>query len=323
MKPEEFATLVANASKTNINGPVIVNNQLVNNANTTLRHEDHIRYDKKIVELARERLNGIADLQRRGLTVNMGGLGTIISMYERVGDMTKATASIDGKTRGNGDRITFDEVGVPIPIIHKEWSLNFRHIEASKNGGATLPTTQMAVATRQVLNYQENMLFNGAPEIVVDGKTIYGYTTHPNRITGSVNVNWSTATGEEIVKDLQLMLQAAYDNNRFGPFVVYVGRNIYSNIQGDYSPNKGTDTIVDRMERFKDISEVKGADLLDPDAIVMVQMTEDVVDLAIGQGIRNIQWNVDPFETQYKIFSAMAPRIKADRNGSCGVIHFT
>lgn len=302
----------------------MVNGNLVNNATTTLRHEDHKRYDKKLIEIARQRLNGIKDLITMGLVENLGGLGVILSMYERIGDMQPATISMDGKTRGKNDRPTFDEVGVPIPIVHEDWSLGFRHIEAARNGNSgNLPTTQMAMATRRVYDRLEDMLFNGAPEIVVDGKTIYGYTTHPARLTGNVTEDWSTASGVEIVADVKDMLAQAYDNNRFGPFVIYVAKDIWANIQTDYSAAKGSDTITDRIEKFKDIKEVKAGDSLADGQVVMVQMTDDVVDLAKAQDVRNLQWNVDPMETEYKVFGAMVPRIKSDRNGSCGVIHYS
>lgn len=322
MNKQEFAALVANASR-NAGGPVMVNGRLVNNANTTLRHDDHKRYDAKLIEISRQRLNGIKDLQAKGLTVNLGGLGVILSMYERVGDMTEAHISMDGKTRGSNDRLTFDEVGVPIPIFHEDWSLNFRHVQAAQNGGTQLPITQMATATRLVLDRMEKTLFLGAPSIVVDGKTIYGYTTHPDRHTGAVTAPWATATGEQIKNDVKEMLQLAYDHNKFGPFVVYVAKDIWANIQDDYSSVKGSSTIKQRIEAFDDVSEIKAGDSLLPGHIVMVQMTEDVVDLAMAQGITNLQWQADPMETQYKVFSAMAPRIKVDKNGNSGVVHYS
>ena len=35
----------------------------------------------------------------------------------------------------------------------------------------------------------------------------------------------------------------------------------------------------------------------------------------------NIEWQSNPMQSIFKVYTAMAPRIKADKNGSCGVIH--
>lgn len=300
----------------------MVNGQLVTNA-STLRHEEHKRYDQKLVQIARQRLNGIDDLRRRGLVTNLGGLGVILSMYERVGDMTQATVSMDGLTPAQKDRLTFDEVGVPIPVFHEDWSLNLRQIEASRTRGEPLPTTQIAVATRLVADRMEDALFNGIPGLVVDGKQVYGYTTHPDRNTGSVTAAWATATGVQIVGDVKLMLQQAYDDNFFGPFVIYVAKDIWANIQTDYSASKGDNTIADRIEAFRDIAEVRPGDALPSGNVTMVQMTEDVVDLAVAQDIRNIQWQTNPMKTDYKVFSVLAPRIKSEKNGKSGIVHYS
>ena len=43
----------------------------------------------------------------------------------------------------------------------------------------------------------------------------------------------------------------------------------------------------------------------------MVQMTREVVDLAIGSDIQNIEWNaMGGLVAHYKVLGAMAPRLK-------------
>jgi hypothetical protein len=41
----------------------------------------------------------------------------------------------------------------------------------------------------------------------------------------------------------------------------------------------------------------------------------------VAQDIRQLQWSQHPLETDFMIFAAMAPRIKADRDGNCGIVH--
>ena len=333
---------VVNANDNNANGaernlaPVVNLREFSNNAmnngaditgafnanNSTLRHEEWKRYDDRLQMVARERLGGIDDLRMAGLVVPLGGLGTTLSLYERVNDMTAAEMDMEAANPAQNDRVTFDEVGVPIPIIHKDWQLNIRQIEASRTRGEPLPTTHMTIATRQVRNSIENMLFNGAANIRVGNAPIYGYTTFPQRNTTTLSgTGWATATGRDVIGDTKAMLDSMYEDNRFGPFTMYVAKDLWAALQLDYSTEKSSKTFLNRIEDFRDISMVKPGDFLADGNIVLVQLQEDVVDLAVGQDIVNIQWMTNPMITQYKVFGACAPRIKADRNGSCGIVH--
>lgn len=306
-------------AQANAAGVDVVNGLVVN---ATLRHEEHLRYDDRLLMIARQRLNGIADLQRMGLVVPLGGIGVMLSIYERAGDMTAAAVNMDGVTMSQKDRLTFDEVGVPIPIFHKDWSLNKRQLEASRTRGEPLSVSQVGIATRIVADSLEDCLFNGVPNFIVDGKQIYGYTNHPNRNTVTLaGSGWGTATGRDIIGDMKNMLDAAYADNKFGPFCLYVAKDIWADIQMDYSTEKGDKTFKERIEAFADISEVKAGDSLAAGNVVLVQLTEDVVDLAVAQDVVNLEWSNNPMQTLFKVYGAMAPRVKADKNGSCGIVH--
>ena len=318
---ENLNTFLSNA--TGNGAPMLVNGQLVNNTNATLRHEEWKMYDTELLKIARQRLTITQDLKNRGLVKNLGGIGTILSMWERSGDMQDATISLDGKTKGLNDRVTFDQVGVPVPVVSADWEVDARHLEASRKLGEPLDTTQMQIATRRVADRIEQMIIEGVPGLTVAGQQIYGYTTHPNRNTGTISSGWQTANGLQIVSNVKDMLQQAYDQNYFGPFVLYVAKDIWANIQTDYSAEKGDNTIKDRIEAFVDIDMVMPGDSLASGTVVMVQLTSDVVDLAIGQDLRNIQWSTEPMATKYKIFSVLAPRVKAEKDGRCGVVHWT
>ena len=305
----------------NTAGVDVLSGEIITNS-STLRHEEYLRYDKKLVDIARQRLNGIADLQRAGLVVNLGSLGVMLSMYERVGDMTKASINMEGMTAGDNDRVTFDTVGVPIPIFSKDWSINKRQLEASRTRGESLSTTQLAIATRLVSDSLEDCLFNGISNLVVDGRKVFGYTTHPDRNTVTLSgKGWSVATGRDIIGDTKNMLDSAYQANFFGQFTMYVAKDIWAEIQLDYSNTKGDKTYKERIEAFADIKEVKPADSLPAGNVVLVQLTEDVVDLAVAQDIVNIEWTNNPMQSLFKVYCAMAPRIKSDKNGACGVVH--
>lgn len=288
---------------------------------STLRHEEYLRYDERLTQLARERLTLADDLRSAGLVVPLG-FGTTMSAWERIGDVIEAEVNMDGRTEASKDRVTFDEDSVPIPVISRRWGLAARQIEASRTRGEPLPMSIMEASTRAVMDTIESMIAKGLPNFSFQGKQVYGYTNFPARNTLSLAGSWATS-GSTIKADTIKMLQAAYNDNFFGPFTMYVAKDIWANIQDDYSSEKGDRTHMERITAFSDISRVRPADMLPAGNVVLVQLTSDVIDIAVSQDIVNIQWEVMPMSTEYMIYAAMATRLKSDKDGRCGIVHAT
>lgn len=309
------------------NGQPLSTNQadiLINNirTNATLRHEEWQLIDDELQVIARQRLNAVSDIVSAGLVRSLGGLGVMISAFERSTDMTPAEINMDGATESQQDRPEYDLVGVPVPIFSKAFQFNRRQLEASRQRGETLDVTTTGIATRKVADQLEDMIFNGTPKLKVDGKTIYGYTTHPNRLTTTLSgTGWAVESGRDIIGDTRAMLDAAYAVDRFGPFIMYVAKNVWAAVQEDYSTLKGDRTFKERIEAFVDIQAVRPGDSLDTNEVVLVQMTRDNLDLAIGADIQSMETEVKGMISFFNVFAAMALRLKADSNNSLGVVH--
>jgi len=295
--------------------------QLIANADQTLRHEEHMEYDDALMHTATLTMNATADLISRGLVKPLGGIGAVLSMYERAGEMTPASISMDGRTRDDKDRLTFDDVGVPIPVFHKEWELGHRQLAASRTTGEALDTMSVEIAGRTVMEEIETHIFKGVPKLSISGTKLYGYTTHPDRNTTTLQADWTSDNGAGIVADVLGMVQIQRDERFRGPYILYVGSNYAANLQKDYSATKGDNTIMERIEAIREISEVKIADFMEPDEVIMVQMTRDVVDLAVAVDLQNIQWSKQPMSTDYMTYAMMAIRVKSEKNQRCGVCH--
>ena len=288
--------------------------------NALLRKDEWLQLDEVVVDIAKKRLNGIADLQARGLTLNLGGLGTMVSQYEAQSDMTDANVDMAGVTPGEEDDVTFDLRSVPVPITHKDFRINIRRLEASRKLGDSIDVTQAEVASRKVAEKLESMLFNGVG-VTVEGSTIYGYTNHPRRNTGVASGPFSTigniyATILNMIRDLNAV-------RMYGPFMLYVAKDVWPDFLNVYTDGSG-ETARDRVLRIPELMDVKPADVLTNGHIVMVQMTRDVVDLAVGQDIVTVQWNALGGMIEYfKVMAAMAPRIKYDSSNRMGIAHYT
>src|SRR5690606_5140333 len=144
-------------------------------ANATLRRDEWKQLDAEVLQPAQEELVIVSDLMRMGLTYNVGGLGTIISEYERVGEMVDAEITMDGESQVDMDRVEFDVAGVPIPIIQQPFKIGERQLLASRQRGSGLDLANGQAAARAVMRTSEKMVFLGQPAIgKVDGYSIYG-----------------------------------------------------------------------------------------------------------------------------------------------------
>lgn len=289
--------------------------------NALLRHDEWLEIDDAVLKTMKTELVGITDLMNAGLVKKLGGLGTMLSAYEQLGDMTEAGVSMDADVPGEEDRQTFDTQFVPVPIIHKDFRISLRQLLASRNNGEGLDTTQAEGATRVVKEKMEDMLFNGVTKQLA-GYPIYGYTNHPKRITGTAVGDFSVAGNA--YKTMVKAIGAMADKGLNGPFNVYVSSAQYTemlNLLGSVNDYNEL-TVISRQLPM--ISSVKRSFNLTAGAMVMVQMTSDVVDLAVAEDITPVQWDeMGGMLTRFRVMAAMTPRVKFDANDVCGVLHFT
>ena len=293
-------------------------------ANATLRKDEWKSLDDAVVEMAVRELGALDDLRSHGLTRSLGSLGVLYDEYEKVSDVDDAEQSMTGVAQGQRDLADWELSTVPIPITFRDFQLNLRHLEASRRGNSAIDTTNAAKSARKVAVKLEDMLFNGST-VAIGGNTIYGYVNHPNRITGSLTANWGTATTSVIADVLSALADAEAQNYR-GPFMLYIPVAYMSEIRADYSATKGDRTFIERILAIDPIVGIRGTASLTGDVFLLVQMTSDVVDLSVAQDITTVQWGeMGGFIENYKVFSAMAPRVKIPHSDQTytGIVHYT
>lgn len=292
----------------------------------TLRKDEWKSFDEALVEEGVIRLRAVADLMNAGLTSMIpNGLGKTVREWERVTDMFPAEVSLDGNVRTEDDRQEFVLSQLPLPITHKDFSLNLRTLIASRERGESLDTTQVRTAGRLVAEKTEAMLLNGETK-TFGGLTIYGYTTHPDRNTaGFGNSAWSSGTpdGEDILTDLLTMITALEGDRFFGPYWLYVPANTSTKLEEDFKANSDK-TIRQRLMEVEPLQQIRVVDQLTADNIVLVQGTRDVAEMIEGEPLQTVQWDINGgFRINFKAFQIMVPLVKSDAQGRSGVFHMS
>jgi uncharacterized linocin/CFP29 family protein len=298
-------------------------------ANASLRKDEWIDLEDQVIEAARERLTITTDFQEAGLTYNVGGLGTLVSEWETASEITDAEITMDGETMTPKDRQQFGLTGVPIPIIMKDFTIGERMLLASRQRGASLDVTTGVEAARSVARRTEAMMIYGGNIGTTKSATstyeIYGLTTFPTRETYTMS-DWAdgTVTPQTIFAEILAMISKMETQQRaFGPFTLYIPGNFLSRFREDFKAN-GDKTL---MERVMDEPAIKAVRVSDAFAAgftgaLLLDMQRRYMDIGVASDITTVQWQSGSgFTNNFKTYAAWAPRLKADFDGRCGILH--
>jgi len=302
----------------------IVSNRITN---STLPHDAYIAWDKDIKYLIKKKLTLFEHFRKYNLIDNSFTLGDILLKYERVSEMTDATVSLQGVTAGEADVLTFDSKGVPLPFIFKPFNLEQRHMEAAQRSGVSLPLVYQREAMSVVMQKLNTLLIDGDSTIKLGGEQIYGITNHPNRITYSIANDWGGGS-ETPYQDVLDMLQLAKDKFMYGPFALYISPKKFSFMLNTYVEAGAVVmpgySYMSKFRELQDITEVAFLEGLADDEVVLVQMDNSTLDLAVAEQFMTLPTpKTDLFQYGFMSLCAMTPRIKLDKNNTVGIIHAT
>ncbi len=293
--------------------------------NDLLRKDEWKAYDSRVIEVARQQLNAIGELSSRGLTMNLpNALGTTSLEWETVSDMTEAELTMSGLPTSERDRLNFELQSMPIPIVHKDFQLNIRHLEASRRSGQPLDTTQAAMATRLVAEKLESLVFTGAPTMQSGGSVIYGLRTQTNRNTGSVSANWdTTATGAQYLADILAAIAKLQDDHMYGPYGLFCGHGAYRRMMDDFKAASDK-SIMTRLMEVPDLQFIRPNVNVNSGGFILFQLSNDVVEIVNGIQPTTVMWESNGgFVINMKVMAIMVPRVRATQTGQSGIAHYS
>src|SRR5262245_44494080 len=289
--------------------------------NTLLHKDEWELLDHRVVQISADVMSAIADLRALGLTTNLGGLGVLMSQYEQVSDMNDANVNMAVEVDDEEDRLNFPLVGVPVPIISKGFRIDARSLAATRRAGGALDTTHIDTATRKVAEKLEQIFFSGST-VVQRGQQIYGVLNHLSRNVISGGATWGTPSN--IYPNVVAMIGGLVGDNFYGPYRLYVSPAQW--IQSFALTANTSEAIMNSLMRLPGFGPgtIKVSSFIPSGQAVLVNMTTDVVDLAIGQDIAPVEWETKGgLVTHFKVLTAQVPRVKSDAAGRSGIAHIS
>lgn len=313
----------------------------VDNA-SVLRKDQWIMLDNMVLTAARARLRAWADLRAASTLGGFDGMATPILEHEIVTDVGEAQADMEGLSEGRNFQPSFALQGLPLPITHSDFWLSERFLAASRSKGQPADLVRGEMAGRRVGELIEKTLIGSATGVEYGKSTdylsaakVYGYTNHPDRITktnltasATISSNIATTGGSTMVKEIIAMLNLAYDNNFFGPFMLYVSTAYDALLDNDFKAESDL-TIRQRIRQIDGITDVRRLDYLTGDVLLLVQMTSDVVQAVNGLEITTVQWSdKGNMRHMFKVMGIQVPRIRSVyKSGTTttvtGIVHGT
>lgn len=289
----------------------------------TLDYDEWKQIDTAVITEARQRMSIVTDLTSRGLVHPLRNVGVMMSQYSRVNSKDRPRVAMSMRSTADRQRLEYDQVQVPIPVIFDEFDIDLRQLQASRNGGEGLDVSNARESALVVSEEIERMVVSGASNIVVSGNVVYGLLTHPNRNTIATSADWGTPAN--IYPSVIAMIAAAKSDRMHGPWALYLHTDQYVQALSQ----EGVDRFSNILSRLEEIpglgvGAIKTSDAVPAGTGILVQLNSNTIDLAIAQNITTIQWEErGGWITNFIVFAVMAPRVKAGSDLRSGVVVHT
>jgi hypothetical protein len=313
---------------------------------TSLRKEEWIEMDRRVVMATRQRLRAWADLAAASRYGGFNAMGRLTLEYEAMSDPGEAIVDMDGLSEGRNDAPLFKLRSLPLPITHVDFSFSSRLLGVTRNGGSPLDMTMPEAAGRRVgemvekttIGVETGLTFGTQATGITAhdlASTVFGYINYTNRLTKTnltipVSSPAASANPEVTVAEVLAMREQLYVAGFFGPFMLYHSTDWDVHMDNDYARlggNNANMTLRDRLRGIEGIQDVRRLDYLTAAlshayTLVMVSMTSETAEAVDGMGVTTIQWETrGGMQLNFKVMAIQVPRLKSDYSGNCGILH--
>lgn len=257
----------------------LVNNfgmtDLIGNA-TSLRKEEWLELDRKVLLAARYRLRAVDDLKSKVPVYGINGMSKLILEHETMTDPGHAVMDMDGLTESSTDSPRYQLEGLPLNITHSDFWYDSRRLAASRNSSQPLDMVSGEAAGRRIGEMLEGVTIGTRTGVVYGGNStqtggygrtsqVYGYLNFPSRLT-KTNLTTPTTTNQATtLAEVLAMRDQQTAQKFFGPWVIYTSNDWDRWLDNDYilvGGNVATQTLRERLKAIEGITDVRRLDML-------------------------------------------------------------
>ncbi len=306
----------------------------------TLRKDQWIQMQQRVVHATRQRLSAWADLSAMSTVGGFNAWAKTTYEYQAMNDPGEAVKSMDGVDPGRTDRPLFNLISVPLPVTHSDFYFTDRELEVAAAGGTPLDTTMAEAAGRRIGELVEQTLIGTAtgvtfgPSAASDTRytsttsTEYGYTNFPYRVTKTNLATPVTTAPETTVGNVLDMIETMNLNGFFGPYVLYHSTGFSRFLNDDYFRSGGTAvtrTWRERLMSIEGISAIRRLDYLTSGyQMILVQMDSEYMQAINGMDVTVMRWeSLGGLRHNFKVLCIAVPLLKSPYNGVAPIIHAT
>ena len=285
--------------------------------------------DMSVSRVGLSRLTVVSDLMTAGLTYSLPNpLSVLEVQWDSISEAGGAQRTMTPSARGQNQLPGRTSMTLPVYLTTDDFFIGIRTLEASKRVGVPLDMSGIEMATRRVNEAIEDSVINGATlegghDLQIKGNKVPGLLNAPNANTHAITVAWETATGDQILADILTMIGKLQEDKKFGPYALYVNTTVGNALNKDFKAGT-TGSILSRIQQISNgaggLLTVKTADMLPAKKVVLVQLTNDVIDLIVGQAPTAVPWtSPDGFTFFWLVMGVIIPRVRSDYNGASGI----
>ncbi|MGQ9675793.1 MAG: family 1 encapsulin nanocompartment shell protein [Chloroflexota bacterium] len=252
------------------------------------RHIDNI-----VIQTARRQLMG-----RRLLPIyGPLGAGALAVQIRRLSPPSDAAIGLMGQEEAQVT--TEDRDFIPIPILYRDFVVNWRNIEHARQFGAPLDLSQAATAAAAVARREDELIFLGDQNL---GHV--GILNAPGRTTVPLG-DWGQPTGafNNIVSAVTKLGSQRF----FGPYAVVASPGLFVHLNRLFD-NTGV-LEIEQVRRLAQAGVFLSPVLPEPTAVV-VSVGAENLDLAVAQDITTAYLQVENLNHYFRVFEAVTLRIK-------------
>lgn len=302
--------------------PLAVNAANVISTGALLPRNAWDNIDTRVRLVTRPILRAWNDL-RRVETFNLpNALGTPI-FYDRVsGDIGNASIGMDPIQRGNRDKPTIDERGIPVPFIFADTNYTLRDLSIAVAGGMPISTRSLEGNARKMAEILEKLTIGVGSSFSYNGLTIYGYLNHPDRVATTMliptNGSWTPTT---FYNQVLAVLRTLMNKFFYGPFTLYHSPDLQPYLDQRWSTTYDGGTLRTNLQQIPALGEITQLDYMGAGfRMALVQRSGDTARAVVGMDLTTTQWSEQGgYEVVMKQVMCAFPQLFSDANGNIGI----